>query len=103
LRSRINEDDGLIRAAKKACKSKKVQADINRMEDQLAQGNMNPGISSKPVGDGIMEHRGKNGGRILVRESENDVVEILGKSGKRSANQQFVIDQVKKVFPKNEK
>jgi hypothetical protein len=64
---------------------------------------MNPGISSKPVGDGMMEHRGKNGGRILVRESENDVVEILGKSGKRSANQQFVIDQVKKVFPKNEK
>jgi putative component of toxin-antitoxin plasmid stabilization module len=56
------------------------------MEEQLAQGNMNPGISSKPVGDGITEHRGKNGGRILVRESENDVVEILGKCGKRPAN-----------------
>lgn len=101
LKSRINEDDGLIRAAEKACKNKKVQADINRMEEQLAQGNMNPGIGSKPVGDGIMEHRGKNGGRILVRESENGVVEILGKSGKRPANQQFVIDQAKKVFPKN--
>ena len=73
------------------------------MEEQLAQGNMNPGVGSKPVGDGIMEHRGKNGGRILVRESENDVVEILGKSGKRPANQQFVIDQAKKVFHKNEK
>ncbi len=103
LKSRINEDDGLIRAAEKACKNKKIQADINRMEEQLAQGNMNPGISSKPVGDGIMEHRGKNGGRILVRESENDVVEILGKCGKRPANQQFVIDQAKKVFRKNEK
>lgn len=64
---------------------------------------MNPGTSSKSVGDEIMEHRGKNGGRILVRESENDVVEILGKCGKRSANQQFVIDQAKKVFHKNEK
>jgi putative component of toxin-antitoxin plasmid stabilization module len=103
LKSRINEDDGLIRAAEKACKNKKVQADINRMEEQLAQGNMNPGIGSRPVGDGIREHRGKNGGRILVRESENNVVEILGKCGKKSADQQFVIDQAKKVFHKNEK
>ena len=27
-------------------------------------------------------NNGKNGGRILARESENGVVEILGKSGK---------------------
>lgn len=54
------------------------------MEEQIRQGNMNPGIGSKPVGEGITEFRGKNGGRILARESENGVVEILGKSGKKT-------------------
>ena len=48
-------------------------------------------------------NNGKNGGRILARESKNGVVEILGKSGKRPKNQQYVIDQAKKVFPKNKK
>ena len=103
LQSRINEDEGLIKAAEKACRNRKVQNDINAMEEQLRQGNMNPGIGSKPVGEGITEFRGKNGGRILARESENGVVEILGKCGKKPKNQQYVIDQAKKVFPKNKK
>ena len=103
LQSRINEDEGLIKAAEKACRNRQVQDDINAMEEQIRQGNMNPGIGSKPVGEGITEFRGKNGGRILARESENGVVEILGKSGKRPKNQQYVIDQAKKVFPKNKK
>lgn len=54
------------------------------MEEQLRQGNMNPGIGSKSVGEGITEFRGKNGGRILTRESENGVIEILGKSVKKT-------------------
>jgi putative component of toxin-antitoxin plasmid stabilization module len=103
LKSRINEDEGLINAAKKACKNQQVQDDINAMEESIRQGNMNPGIGSKPVGEGITEFRGKNGGRILARESEDGVVEILGKSGKKPKNQQYVIKQVKKVFPKNQK
>ena len=61
------------------------------MEESIRQGNMNPGIGSKPVGEGITEFRGKNGGRILARESEDGVVEILGKSGKKPKNQQYVI------------
>ena len=73
------------------------------MEEQIRQGNMNPGIGSKPIGDGITEFRGANGGRILAREVENGVVESVGKSGKRTKNQQYVINQVKKVFPKNKK
>jgi hypothetical protein len=54
---------------------------------------MNPGIGFKQVGDGIIEYRGKNGGRILAGESENNVIEILGKCGKK--NQNFVISRVK--------
>ena len=103
IKSRINEDSGLIRAAKTACKNKQVQDDINAMEEQVRQGNMNPGIGSKPVGDGITEFRGENGGRILTRPSEDTVVEILGKSGKQKKNQQYVIDRAKEVFPKNKK
>ena len=76
---------------------------ISSWNEQIRQGNMNPGIGSKSVGEGIIEFRGKNGGRILAREAENDVVEILGKSGKKPKNQQYVINQVKKVFPKNKK
>jgi len=55
---------------------------------------MNPGTGSVPLGNEIMEHRARNGGRVILREIGNDIVEILGKSGKK--NQQFVIDRVQK-------
>jgi hypothetical protein len=40
-----------------------------------------------------MEHRGSNSGQIRVKEvkSGGGVVEIYGKSGKRTTNQKFVI------------
>jgi hypothetical protein len=98
LKSRIKEDPGLVRAAKKACKNQLIQADINHLEEQLAQGNMNPGIGSTPLGNGFMEHRGDNGGRIIVKEVDGGVVEIYGKSGKRTTNQKFVIKRVLEVF-----
>jgi hypothetical protein len=44
LKSRIKEDPSLVRASKKACKDQLIQADINHLEEQLAQGNMNPEI-----------------------------------------------------------
>ena len=73
------------------------------MEEQVRKGNLNPGIESKNIGDGITELRGRNGGRILIREREGDIVEILGKTGKKKSDQKAVIKYVKKVFPKNEK
>ena len=73
------------------------------MEEQIRQGNMNPGIDSKKVGEGITEFRGNNGGRILARERDGNVVEILGKTGKNKKDQQAVINKVKKIFPNNEK
>ena len=95
--SKIKEDAGLVRAAKEACKNPDVQRDINHLEEELAKGNYNPGIGSKPIGNGIIEHRGKNGGRLYVRESES-VIEILAKSGKKKINQQFVINKLKKIY-----
>ena len=67
--SKIKEEAGLVRAAKEACKNADVQKDINinHLEEELAKENANPGIGRKPIGNGIIEHRGKNGGRLYVR------------------------------------
>lgn len=85
IRYRIKEDPGLVRAAKEACENADVQKDVNHLEEQLAKGNENPGIGRKPICKGVIEHRGKNGGRLYVRESD-DVIEILAKSGKKKSN-----------------
>lgn len=81
--SRINEDPGLVRAAEKACENKDVQKDCNHIIQELAKGNENPGIGSKFLDNGITEHRGKHGRRVLSRKPKKDVIEILAKSGKK--------------------
>ena len=94
---RIKEDAGLVRAAKDACKNADVQKDINHLEDELAKGNNNPGIGRKSISKNIIEHRGKNGGRLYIRELDG-VTEIVGKSGKKKSNQQFVINRLKEIY-----
>jgi len=98
IRSRIKEDPGLVRAAEEACKNMDVQKDINHLEEELAKGNENPGIGRKPICKGVIEHRGKNGGRLYVRESDDNEIEILAKSGKKKSNQQFVINRLKEIY-----
>ena len=95
--SRIKEDAGLVRAAEETCKNTDVQKDVNHLEEQLAKGNDNPVIGRKPICKGVIEHRGKNGGRLYVRESDG-VIEILAKSGKKKSNQQFVINRLKEIY-----
>ena len=68
------------------------------MEKQIRQGNRNPGIGSKKIGDGITEFRSKNGVRILARDLGDGVVEILCKTGKRKSDQKAVIKHVKKYL-----
>jgi len=63
----------------------------------LVQGNENPGIGRTYIGNGIIEHRGRNGGRLYIRESDG-VIEILAKSGKKKSNQQFVINRLKEIY-----
>jgi putative component of toxin-antitoxin plasmid stabilization module len=94
----IKEDPGLVRAAEEACKNMDVQKDINHLEEELAKGNENPGIGRKPICKGVIEHRGKNGGRLYVRESDDNEIEILAKSGKKKSNQQFVINRLKEIY-----
>jgi TolA-binding protein len=98
IRSRIKEDPGLVRAAKEACKNMDVQKDITHLEEELAKGNENPGIGRKPICKGVTEHRGKNGGRLYVRESDDNEIEILAKSGKKKSNQKFLINRLKEIY-----
>ena len=88
---RIKEDPALVRTAKEAYKN----ADVQKITQKSR--NDNPGIGRKPICKGVIEHRGKNGGRLYVRESD-DVIEILAKSGKKKSNQQFVINRLKEIY-----
>ena len=80
--SRIKEDAGLVRTAKEACKNADVQKDINHLEEELAKGKNNPGIGRKSISKSIIDHRGKNRGRLYVRKL-NGVTEIMGKLSKK--------------------
>ena len=74
-----------------------MQKDINHLEEELAKGNNNPGIGRKYISKSIIEHRGKKGGRLYVRELDG-VTEIVRKSGKKKSNQQFVINRLKQIY-----
>lgn len=92
---RIKEDPGLVRAAETACKDRDVQNGTNHLIDELAKGNPNPGIGNVPLGNGLTEYRHKKAGRVIARK-RGTVIEILGKSGKKKRDQDFVINRVKK-------
>lgn len=83
----------LINAAQATGKSH--QEGIDKLTAQLKNGNVNPGIGSKPIGQGISEARARDGARVYFRANRN-TIEILGKSNK--ANQAKVIQEVIKQF-----
>jgi RHS repeat-associated protein len=87
--SRIKESRALVDEAEATARS--VQRGINSLENQLAKGNMNPGIGTKSIGQGISEARSATGARVYF-EVVDDTVVILGKSSKH--NQQRVIDLI---------
>jgi intein-encoded DNA endonuclease-like protein len=87
-----------MRAADEAMKNQDVKTDIENMETKLKNGHPSPGIGRRYLGDGLIEHREKSGGRIITREKGDGVVEILGKSGKKPSNQDYVIKRTKEVF-----
>ncbi len=92
--SRIKDSPKLIREAQRAGKSH--QRSIDKLTSELSRGNRNPGIGTKPIGQGISEARARDGARVYFRNESNGGVEILGKSNK--GNQQAVIDEVMRVF-----
>ncbi len=72
------------------------QSGVDALTKQLADGNLNPGLGSEPIGGGISEARHSGGARVYFRQRRDGTIEILGKSNK--ANQPSVIAEVKKTF-----
>lgn len=69
LNSRVGESPRMVRLAQGM--SEQAQADVDRMIEQLRAGNRNPGIGTNALGDGYVEFRGRNGGRIIARATAN--------------------------------
>ena len=92
--SRISESPLLIREAEQT--GRRFQDSINSMFKKLWNGNLNPGIGTKPIGAGISEARYADGARIYFSVLPDGVVEILGKSDK--SNQSKVIAEVLRIF-----
>ena len=97
ISSVIDADARLVRLAKEACNNQKVQKSINRLQDELAKGNNNPGLHKKYLGNDVWEHRARKGGRLYTKETKtsNEVL-ILAKSGKE--NQSKVIERVQELY-----
>ena len=73
-----------------------VQQSIDHLTAELARGNLNPGIGTRPIGRGLSEARARDGARVYFRQNSDGAIEILGKSTKH--NQDAVIKEVLRVF-----
>jgi hypothetical protein len=70
-------------------------AGVDALTEQLAHGNLNPGLGSKHLLSGIHEARAANGGRVYFRNTEAGL-EILAKSDKSTQSQ--VISILRQVY-----
>ena len=93
--SRIKDSSRLVREAEDAGRS--LQPEIDKLTAQLMQGNMNPGIGSRSLFNGISEARSANGARVYFRQVGGNV-EILAKYTK--ANQDSVIATLQRLYGK---
>ncbi|MBL1225704.1 hypothetical protein IW510_11335 [Enterococcus sp. BWR-S5] len=69
------------REAEKMGKDQEVQREADRLVEQLAKGNVNPGKGNKNLFKDVCYLRGANGARVFFRKVDG-VIEILGKSHK---------------------
>jgi hypothetical protein len=94
--SLIHNDAGLVREAEEAGRS--LQPSIDRLTQQLANGNLNPGLGTKAIQGvtGVLEARARDGARVYFRALANGDVQILAKSTK--ANQDKVIGILLRLF-----
>ncbi len=93
LTSRIKQDASLVREAQRAGRS--VQAELDRLQAQLAHGNLNPGIGNRGLFSGVIEARSRGGARLYFRYT-SEGVDILAKSDK--ANQARVIQRLHQLY-----
>lgn len=90
--SSIGKDAKLVKYAEEAGSS--VQKGLDHLVEQLGKGNMNPGLGTKSIGDGISYARARDGARVFFRQSGN-TIDILAKASK--ANEAKVINYLKSL------
>ena len=81
MKSKINENSGLVKAAEQMGKNEKIQQEANNLINQYISGNTNPGLGTKNLLNDIYYLRGANGARVFYR-IVNEVMEILAKADK---------------------
>jgi hypothetical protein len=91
---RIGDSGTLVREAGRL--SDAAQREVNSLLEQYLAGNPSPGIGTKHLDGGIFYLRGRQGGRIFLRERPDGYLEILGKADK--GNESTVIAAVLKEF-----
>jgi hypothetical protein len=56
-----------------------AQKDVDNLLVQLANGNANPGIGTRALGNGFFELRGRNAGRVIIKQIDDHNYDIVGK------------------------
>ncbi|GAA0422179.1 hypothetical protein GCM10010160_57490 [Acrocarpospora corrugata] len=94
MASAIGNDPYLVRAAREAGKSH--QKSLDHLFEQLANGNMNPGIGNGSLaGTDVMYARARDGARLFFRKVGDKIV-IVGKANK--GNEQKVINRLNDLY-----
>jgi len=92
----IKNDSFLAKAAEETGANQRVQLEMDTLQEQLAAGNMNPGIGTKSLaGTGISYARGANGARLFFRNVAGGI-QIVAKASK--ANESRVINRLMQLY-----
>ncbi len=77
VNSRIGENPYAIRLAEKL--NEAAQRDVDSLLNALREGNRNPGIGTRNLGDQFFELRGRNAGRVIIKQRSASSFDIVGK------------------------
>ena len=97
VKSSIDKDPKLVKAAEKMGENQRVQQEANDLVNQFVNGNTNPGIGNKNLFGDVNYLRGKNGARVFFRNIL-DGIEILAKADK--SNEESVIKLLIELYGK---
>ncbi|TKC88861.1 hypothetical protein [Polyangium fumosum] len=75
--SRISEIPYAINYAK--AMSEHAQRDVDSLLRQVRAGNLDPGSGTRPLGGGFFELRGRNAGRVIIKQTGAGSFDIVGK------------------------
>ena len=99
VKSRIKESTKLTKEATNMGKNQDNQRESNELIRQFLNGNENPVLGSKSLGNVISYLRGKQGVRVYYR-IQDGIMTILGKLDKDKTRQRIVIDEILRLFGK---